>query len=175
MRTVPAPIVESNFSISPFCEHTLRLPMSFVHASALSVTVSGAVLSGSSTVISVNLGAPFELRNSLERSTIVLPFQFILSLGSATTSATRVASRFSFLASAMNLSTSSGATTTAIRSCDSEIAISVPSRPSYFLGTALRSITRPSVSSPIATETPPAPKSLQRLISFVTSGFLKSL
>ena len=50
------------------------------------------------------------------------------------------------------------------------MAISVPSRPSYFFGTAFRSISRPSVSSPMATETPPAPKSLQRLIIWVTYG-----
>ncbi len=108
-------------------------------------------------------------------STMVLPFQFILSLGSSLTTATIVDSRFSFEASARNFSASSGATTTAILSCDSEMASSVPSRPSYFLGTALRSISRPSASSPIATETPPAPKSLQRFIRRVASGFLKSL
>ena len=39
-----------------------------------------------------------------------------------------------------NFSTSSGATTTAIRSWDSEIAISVPSRPAYFFGTLSKSI-----------------------------------
>ena len=44
------------------------------------------------------------------------------------------------------------------------MASSVPSRPSYFLRTASRSMERPSASSPMATETPPAPKSLQRLI-----------
>ncbi len=64
----------------------------------------------------------------------------------------------------MNSSTSPGASATAMRSCDSLMASSVPSRPSYFLGTASRSIRRPSASSPMATETPPAPKSLQRLI-----------
>ena len=72
--------------------------------------------------------------------------------------------RFSLCAAAMNFSSSSGATTTAMRSCDSEIASSVPSRPSYFLRTASRSMSRPSASSPMATDTPPAPKSLQRLI-----------
>ena len=65
---------------------------------------------------------------------------------------------------ARNSSTSSAATSTAIRSCDSEIASSVPSRPSYFFDTLLRSTYRPSASSPTATDTPPAPKSLQRLI-----------
>ena len=59
--------------------------------------------------------------------------------------------------------------TQAIRSCDSEMANSVPSRPAYFLGTKSRLIDKPSVNSPIATDTPPAPKSLQRLISVVTS------
>ena len=97
------------------------------------------------------------------------------SLGSDFTTATGVDSRFSLEASARNLSASSGATTTAILSWDSEIASSVPSRPSYFFGTALRSISRPSASSPMATETPPAPKSLQRLMSFVASGFLNNL
>ena len=41
---------------------------------------------------------------------------------------------------------------------DSEIAISVPSRPAYFLGTLSRSTASPGASSPIATETPPAPE-----------------
>ncbi len=56
-----------------------------------------------------------------------------------------------------------------MRSCDSLIASSVPSRPSYFLGTRLRSICNPSASSPMATDTPPAPKSLQRLIIWQAS------
>ncbi|MPN46589.1 hypothetical protein SDC9_194180 [bioreactor metagenome] len=56
-----------------------------------------------------------------------------------------------------------------MRSCDSLMASSVPSRPSYFTGTLSRSIASPSASSPIATETPPAPKSLQRLMSLATS------
>ena len=54
------------------------------------------------------------------------------------------------------------------------MASSVPSRPSYFLGTLSKSISRPGASSPIATHTPPAPKSLHRLISFAASPFLKS-
>ena len=57
-----------------------------------------------------------------------------------------------------------------MRSCDSEMASSVPSRPSYFFFTASRSMMRPSASSPMATETPPAPKSLQRLIMRETVG-----
>ena len=55
------------------------------------------------------------------------------------------------------------------------MAISVPSRPSYFFGTAFRSISRPSVNSPMATDTPPAPKSLQRLIIRVTTGLRNNL
>ncbi len=55
-----------------------------------------------------------------------------------------------------------------MRSWLSEMASSVPSSPSYFLGTLSRSITRPSASSPMATHTPPAPKSLQRLIMLRT-------
>ena len=91
------------------------------------------------------------------------------------TFATTVASRFSSFERAMNLSLSFLSITTAIRSCDSEMASSVPSRPSYFLGTASRSICSPSASSPIATLTPPAPKSLQRFIILATSGLRKSL
>ena len=86
------------------------------------------------------------------------------------TSATIVHSRFSSSQYFINASTSAGAMTQAIRSWDSEIESSVPSRPSYFLGTKSRLMVTPSVSSPMATETPPAPKSLQRLMSVVTSG-----
>ncbi len=64
----------------------------------------------------------------------------------------------------MNASTSPAASATAMRSWLSAMASSVPSRPSYFLGTLFRSMNRPSASSPTATDTPPAPKSLQRLI-----------
>ena len=113
--------------------------------------------------------------NDLGISTIILPFHTILMEGSSVTSATTVASRFSSSAAFMNLSRSAGCTTTAILSCDSEMAISVPSRPSYFFGTASRLILRPSASSPMATDTPPAPKSLHLMMSFVTSGFLNSL
>ena len=75
----------------------------------------------------------------------------------------------------MNPFTSSLATTTAILSCDSEIAISVPSNPSYFLGTLSKLISNPLVNSPIATETPPAPKSLHLFIILATLGFLNNL
>jgi hypothetical protein len=65
-------------------------------------------------------------------------------------------------------------TTTAIRSWDSDMASSVPSRPSYFFGTVLRSTSSPSASSPTATDTPPAPKSLQRFIIPAACGLRKS-
>lgn len=103
------------------------------------------------------------------------PLQYIFTLGSSTTSATKLVSIFSKEANFSNSSTSFARTTTAILSCDSDIASSVPSNPSYFLGTLSKLITSPSANSPTATDTPPAPKSLQRLINFVASGFLNSL
>ena len=57
----------------------------------------------------------------------------------------------------------------------SEMAISVPSRPAYFFGTLSRLILRPGASSPMATETPPAPKSLHFLIRRLTSSRRNSL
>ena len=84
--------------------------------------------------------------------------------GSSTTSAMTVASRFSSSAYFRNSSTSAAAMAHAMRSWLSEMASSVPSRPSYFLGTLFRLIRRPSAISPKATDTPPAPKSLQRLM-----------
>ena len=77
-----------------------------------------------------------------------------------------VASRFSSLAYPRNSSTSAAATAQAMRSWLSEMASSVPSRPSYFFGTLFKVDTQAvSESSPKATDTPPAPKSLQRLMS----------
>ena len=55
------------------------------------------------------------------------------------------------------------------------MASSVPSSPAYFLGTLSRSTTRPSASSPMATETPPAPKSLHFLMILLTSPRRNSL
>ena len=95
--------------------------------------------------------------------------------GSSVTSATIVVSRFSMLAISRNFSASSFLTTTAMRSWDSLIANSVPFKPSYFFGTLFKSITNPSASSPMATATPPAPKSLQRLMSFAASGLRNNL
>ena len=114
-------------------------------------------------------------RNALEILTISFPRHLSTSLGLLVTTATGTASRFSSAAYSKKLSTSFGATTTAILSWDSEIASSVPSSPAYFLGTLSRSTARPAASSPIATDTPPAPKSLHFLIILLTSPLRKSL
>ena len=68
---------------------------------------------------------------------------------------------------------SAGSMQTAMRSWDSEMASSVPSSPSYFLGTASRLMRSEGAISPMATETPPAPKSLQTLILRVRTGLRK--
>ena len=128
-----------------------------------------------STSTDVSWCAPLVSRNALEILTISLPLHVSTSLGSSVTTATSVASRFSSAAYLRNSVTSLGSTTHAILSCDSDIESSVPSSPSYFLGTLSRSTLKPSASSPIATDTPPAPKSLHFLINLVTSGLLKSL
>ncbi len=111
---------------------------------------------------------PFVFKNARLKLTMVLPLHDIFSLCSAVTRATTCAFKFSSFAASKKASTFSGANTTAILSCDSEIANSVPSKPSYFLGTLSKSIESPSANSPIATQTPPAPKSLQRLINLET-------
>ena len=120
------------------------------------------------------LGAPLESRNARLMSTILFPFHAMTSRGSSVTRATGQACRFSSWAMARKAGTSSAATATAMRSWDSLMASSVPSKPSYFLGTALRSMNSPSASSPMATDTPPAPKSLQRLIMRQAAGFRNS-
>ena len=125
------------------------------------------------TQTSVFCATPFVLRKALDKSTILSPRQYMTRRGLEETSATTVASRFSLSAKPLNDSQSLASITKAIRSWDSDIASSVPSRPSYFLGTLSRLITKPSVSSPQATETPPAPKSLQRFINLATSGLRK--
>ena len=84
------------------------------------------------------------------------------------TFATTTARRFSFAARSIKARASFSRTTTAMRSCDSEIASSVPFKPSYFLGTASRSMSSPAANSPTATDTPPAPKSFERRIIKLT-------
>ncbi len=118
--------------------------------------------------------APAVSRKLRSMSTIFLPRQRMTSRASAVTVAITAALRFSALAAAMNAGASFARTTTAMRSCDSDMASSVPLSPSYFLGTASRSMSRPGESSPTATATPPAPKSLQRRIRRVTDGSRKS-
>ena len=140
ISTVPAPIVESNLSESPLLEQILRSPAIMAIASSNLPLTSLLSPCPEGTSTSMCFSAPFEFRNSLEISTIAFPFHSITSLGSSVTTATFVASRFSEKASSLNLISSSGATTTAILSWDSLMASSVPSSPSYFFGTALRSI-----------------------------------
>ena len=130
---------------------------------------------GNLTSTLVTCLAPFVSKKLLFKLTISLPLQYILNLSVSVTSATTTASKFSTLDNSINLSTFSLLTTTAILSCDSDIAISVPSIPSYFLGTLSKLISKPLVNSPIATETPPAPKSLHLFIIFAISAFLNNL
>ena len=61
-------------------------------------------------------------------------------------------------------------TTTDMRSWLSEMASSVALSPSYLVVTRSRYMSRPSVSSPMATLTPPAPKSFDFFMRRVTSG-----
>ena len=148
---------------------------SFASASAgrKSFSSSGSSPGAGSNAVhtaSVCFSAPLVSRNARLKSTIVAPFQSMTRRGSACTSATGTACRFSEAASCRKSSTSSAATTTAMRSWLSLMASSVPSRPSYFFGTAFRWILSPSASSPMATDTPPAPKSLQRRIIFAAAG-----
>ena len=112
---------------------------------------------------------PLVFKNARLKLTIVSPRQRMVRRGSCVTTATAVACRFSLRARRTKVSTSSFARTTAMRSWDSDIASSVPSSPSYFFVTLSKSTSKPSASSPMATHTPPAPKSLQRLISVDTA------
>ena len=165
MSTVPAPMVESKRSDSPLFEHTLRSETSASMRSASEPPshVRSYALPGS-TRTSCCFGAPLDAKNARLTSTMVCPRHVMRTRASSVTPAMGVASRFSSRASAKNASTSSAANATAMRSWLSEMASSVPSKPSYFLGTRSRSMSRPSASSPTATDTPPAPKSLQRLM-----------
>ena len=119
---------------------------------------------GLSKRASASCGAPAVSMNERSMSTIVFPRHFITMRFVSVTVATTTALRFSAFAASMNFCTFSLRTTTAMRSWLSLIASSVPSRPSYFLGTASKLMSRPGASSPTATLTPPAPKSLQRRI-----------
>ena len=174
MNTEFAPIEPSNRSTRPRSRQIPRVEAWF-NSFSFSVWPSGAhAMDGTgraATSAVTCLAQPLVFRKPREISTMVFPFQVMHRRFLSVTVATATASMFSLAAAAMNASASFARTTTAIRSCDSEIASSVPSSPSYFLGTASRLMSRPSASSPIATDTPPAPKSLQRRIMRVTSPF----
>ena len=171
-------MVESKRSLRPFSLHTFKRAKFRSQASLRSgaCSTSAGILSNteapviSFTTTSACWATPLVFRNAREISTILSPCQYMTRRGSAVTSATIVASRFSRSAKAANFSQSFRAMTTAIRSWDSEMASSVPSSPAYFFVTLSKSIFKPSANSPMATDTPPAPKSLQRLIKTVTSG-----
>ena len=164
----------SNRSTSPFWEQPFKSESTESHFSRTSPTSSRAKRLpsrfGTSTKTSASWCAPLVSRKARLMSTMVLPRQCITSRGDSVTTATSTASKFSWAAYSKNSFTSFGSTTTAMRSWDSEMAISVPSNPAYFLGTLSRSIRRPAASSPMATDTPPAPKSLHFLIRRLTSG-----
>ena len=91
--------------------------------------------SGAAVMAVVCFSTPLVSRKARAMSTMVLPFQVMVRRPWSVTVATTVASRFSWSASSMNRGASWASTTTAIRSWDSLMASSVPSRPSYFLGT----------------------------------------
>ena len=91
------------------------------------------------------------------------------------TVATLTTSKFSSIQACLINASSLSSITIAIRSWDSEIANSVPVKPSYFFKTASKLIFKPGASSPTATQTPPAPKSLQRTIFSETALFLNNL
>ena len=171
----------SNISTRPFCEHSFKSFNTLEKAILVHSSRSGSLANGFSsglgmqTSTSVSWCAPLVSRKALEILTISLPLHWRTRRGSAVTSATIVASKFSSSEYFKNSWTSFGATTTAILSWDSEIAISVPSRPAYFLGTLSRLTISPSANSPIATDTPPAPKSLHFLIRRLTSSRLNNL
>ena len=118
-------------------EQTLRSER--VAASCFLKSATAGLSKKAVTFSSISAGVrcftPLVSRKSREISTIALPRWNIRIRLSAVTFATGVAARFSSAASFMNASASSFATTTAILSCDSEMASSVPERPSYFLGT----------------------------------------
>ncbi len=174
ISTVVRPTCESKFSISPFCEATLSWESSFLNCSIVRGVIAWVSAQLLLTALAcIDFSVPAVSKNSRSRSTIISPRQKICILPLSVTSATSTASRFSCAACAINESTSLASTTTAIRSCDSEMASSVPLSPEYLVGSLSRLIFKLSAISPIATDTPPAPKSLHFLMSLVTSGLRK--
>ena len=98
MSTVPAPMVESKRSDNPRFEHTLRSVDNSIIPFVKSCGISFSPSSCFTILTTVFFSAPLELRNSLEISTIVLPFHVIVSLALSVTVATGVASKFSLSA-----------------------------------------------------------------------------
>ena len=176
INTVLAPMVESNLWTNPDFTVTFKSVNIFNHLfSKLLMSVFLENNFGSVTHTLVSCKAPFVFKNSRLISTIASSFQIIFKRGVLVTFATIVASKFSSNANWINFLAFAFSKTTAILSCDSLIANSVPSKFWYFFGIALRLISIPSHNSPIATLTPPAPKSLHLIIIFETVGFLKNL
>ena len=114
MVTLPAPMVESNRSTSPRREAQGRLAASSRKLRNLGCPI--VVRSFSRTDTAACFTAPLVSRKARLRSAIVLPRHFITILGLSVTTATRYASRFSVSARKINSCSSSGATTTAMRS-----------------------------------------------------------
>ena len=184
ISTVPAPIWESKRSLKPLFEQQFKSSaMSFMALvkSSADASPSGrlTMLWGFSSAFAAStvicFSAPLVFKKARLTSTIFTPFQVMVRRGSSFTTATLTACRFSSAASSRKRASSFASTQQAIRSWDSLMASSVPSKPSYFFGTAFKSMSSPSASSPIATDTPPAPKSLQRFMRRDASAFLKSL
>ena len=134
-KTVPAPMDASNCSVRPIFPQVFRSLATCATCSAKG-RLSATSPAGSEMRTVMLFGAPAESTKARDKSTIACPCQSNTSRGSAVISATTVASRFSFLQAVANMSQFSRAMTQAIRSCDSEMANSVPFKPSYFLGTA---------------------------------------
>ena len=117
ISTVAAPMVESNRSERPFLLQTFRSPtMFFIFCSKVTPAHWGCQTVPFSMWTFWCFSAPLEFRNSRLMLTMDLPFHTMFRRFSSVTFATGVASRFSSVAMAMNLSTSSGASATAIRS-----------------------------------------------------------
>ena len=172
-KTEAEPIEPSKHSESPLCPATEKSPKTESHLSFRLSPPSSFIPSeeegqpvyfqepaGCPMTASASLSAPAVSKNALSRSTMVFPRHLMTSLFVSVTRAITAPPRFSSATAAKKASQSDARTTTAILSCDSETASSVPLSPAYFFGTASRSISSPGVSSPTATATPPAPKSL---------------
>ena len=171
INTVLFPIEASNISAKPIWLATFA-SCNTVFKSEFTASNGCSSYSFSQTSTIWCWRTPFVSKKARDISTIVSPRHFMTKRFVSVTSATLIASKFSLYASSLNFSKSLASIHTAIRSCDSLIANSVPSKPWYLTGTASKLIFKPSASSPTATLTPPAPKSFAFLINFVQVGFL---